>query len=67
MIAIDFSVKMTDVAIVIATFCGPIFAVWAQRHLDRRRALRDAQERVFNVLMATRATWIAPARVEALN
>lgn len=63
----DMSVKLTDLAIVFATFCGPIFAVRTQRKLDDAKAIRATQERVFNVLMATRATWLAPARIEALN
>ncbi|AEA59584.1 DUF6680 family protein [Burkholderia gladioli] len=63
----DYSVRVTDLAIIMATFMGPVFAVWAQKKLDRSRAQRDAREKVFNVLMSTRATWISPARVEALN
>ncbi|MDR6373914.1 DUF6680 family protein [Paraburkholderia caledonica] len=63
----DFAVRMTDIAIIVATFFGPIFAVRTQRKLDEEKALRTAKEKVFNMLMATRATWLAPGRVEALN
>lgn len=63
----DTSVKVTDLAIVLATFLGPIFAVWSQGELERRRARRNEQQRLFNVLMGTRATWLSPVRVEALN
>ncbi|RQU13084.1 hypothetical protein DF153_18100 [Burkholderia cenocepacia] len=63
----DFSIKLTDLAIILATFCGPIFAVRTQRKLDDAKALRAGRERVFNMLMSTRATWLAPGRIEALN
>ncbi len=64
---LDTSVKVTDLAIVFATFLGPIFAVWSQGELERRRARKTEQQRLFNVLMGTRAAWLSPARVEALN
>ncbi|KPD18825.1 hypothetical protein ADM96_08225 [Burkholderia sp. ST111] len=64
---LDTSVKVTDLAIVMATFLGPVFAVWSQGALERRRARRNEQQRLFNVLMGTRATWLSPVRVETLN
>ncbi|TAL98226.1 MAG: hypothetical protein EPN73_03215 [Paraburkholderia sp.] len=63
----DFSVRLTDLAIVFATFFGPVFAVRAQRKVDDLKAKRGLQERAFHILMANRATWLAPVRVEALN
>ncbi|WP_175951218.1 DUF6680 family protein [Burkholderia sp. BCC0405] len=63
----DLSIKLTDLAIILATFCGPIFAVRTQRKLDDAKALRAGRERVFNMLMSTRATWLAPGCIEALN
>jgi hypothetical protein len=51
--ALDTAVKVTDMAIVMATFFGPVFAVWSQGALERRRARKNEQQRLFNVLMAT--------------
>jgi hypothetical protein len=64
---LDTSVRVTDLAIILATFLGPFFGVWAQGELERRRGRAKEQQRIFNVLMATRATSVSPARVEALN
>lgn len=63
----DWTIKITDVAIVVATFFGPIAAVQAQKWLDRSRQVRDRRVAVFRALMATRASVLAPAHVDALN
>jgi hypothetical protein len=63
----DDTVKVTDVAIVVAAILGPILAVQAQVFLDRRRALRGRRLNIFHALMRTRATPIAPDAVNALN
>lgn len=63
----DWSVKGTDVAIIVATVLGPILAVQAQKWLERGRAIQDRREGIFRVLMATRAAMLSQTHVEALN
>jgi hypothetical protein len=63
----DFTVGASDIAIVVATLLGPIFAVQAQKYLERGRE-RDGRRRwVFRTLMMTRATTLSAAHVDALN
>ena len=63
----DFTVKVTDVAIGVATLLGPILAVQAQRIVDLARQRHEARLRVFGILMTTRATPTSGQHVEALN
>jgi septum formation topological specificity factor MinE len=60
-------IKFTDVLIVLATLIGPVFAVQAQKWLERGREVKNGQLRVFKTLMATRAVNLSPSHVEALN
>ena len=57
----------TDAALITATVMGPVLAVQTQKWIERARARREAQQRTFNVLMATRAARVSPGHVEALN
>ena len=54
-------------AIVIATIMGPVLAVQAQKYLERHRDQKRAKDAIFRVLMATRASRLAPDHVQALN
>jgi len=54
-------------AIIFATFAGPIFAVLATRWLDDRRQRRERQRQVFDTLMLTRRAALSPEHVTALN
>lgn len=63
----DHTIRITDVAIVAATLLGPVFAVQAQKWLDRHRAIVDRRVTIFRTLMATRAAVLSPGHVEALN
>lgn len=63
----DYTIKATDVAIIVATVAGPILAVQAQKWLERGRAVRDRRDAIFRVLMATRAAMLSPGHVEAFN
>ncbi len=63
----DWTVKITDIAIVFATIIGPILAVQAQKWLERQREIKQRRVWLFRTLMATRATTLSPAHVEALN
>lgn len=60
-------IKFTDCMIAAATLLGPVLAVQAQKWIERGRALKDRQRSLFLTLMATRATTLSPAHVEALN
>ncbi len=63
----DHTIKVTDIAIVIATILGPVLAVQAQKWLERGRAVHERRATIFRVLMATRAVVLSPGHVEALN
>lgn len=63
----DWTIKITDIAIVFATILGPIFAVQAQKYLEKGREIKQRRAWLFRTLMATRATTLSPTHVEALN
>ena len=63
----DWNIKITDIAIVFATILGPILAVQAQKFLEKGREIKQRRAWLFRTLMATRATTLSPAHVEALN
>lgn len=64
---VDWSIKFTDILIVVVTFLGPIMAVQIQKLLERNRETNSSRNRLFKTLMATRALNLSPAHVEALN
>ena len=61
------SLKMTDVAIIIATLLGPILAIQAQKAIERAREKNGRKSWVFHQLMATRAARVSNEHVQALN
>ncbi len=63
----DYTIKVTDLAIVFATLLGPVFAVQAQVVLEKRREKRARRSGIFHALMRTRAANIAQDHVQALN
>jgi hypothetical protein len=63
----EWAIKITDIAIVFATLLGPVLAVQAQKYLERDREIKQRRAWIFRTLMATRATSLSPAHVEALN
>jgi len=63
----DWTVKVTDLAIVFATFAGPIAAVQLQKFLDRRGERERRQVGTYRALMASRANASSQQYVEALN
>ena len=67
MCSIDWTVKATDVAIVLSTIVGPILAVWASEWRQERKALHDRKEWVFRTLWSTRSAKLKPGHVQALN
>ncbi len=64
---VDWSIKFTDILIVMVTFLGPIMAVQIQKLLERNRETNNSRNRLFKTLMSTRALNLSPAHVEALN
>ncbi len=52
---------------ILAIILGPILAVQIESHLEKNRELRKRREKVFALLMATRATILSQQHVEALN
>jgi hypothetical protein len=63
----DWTIKIADVAIIFATILGPIFAVQAQKFLEKGREVKQRRAWLFRTLMATRATTLSSSHVEALN
>ncbi|MDH2386523.1 DUF6680 family protein [Bradyrhizobium sp. CER78] len=63
----DTFIKFSDIVIATATLLGPILAVQAQKWLEAGREKQARKLTVFRTLMATRATALSPAHVEALN
>lgn len=63
----DDTIKVTDVAIVVAAILGPVLAIQVQMFLERRRALKGRRLNIFYALMRTRGTPLAPDAVNALN
>lgn len=57
----------SDLALIVATLGGPIFAVQAQTFLERRRSAASRRLNVFRTLLATRGARLAATHVEALN
>lgn len=52
---------------VLAAFLSPLIAVQVSQWLERSRARRDQQLRIFQTLMSTRAAIVDSRHVEALN
>lgn len=63
----NWTIRVTDIAIVIATILGPVLAIQAQKWLERGREIEQRRATIFRELMATRATMLSPRHVEALN
>jgi|GEM_PF-470263 len=58
---------VTDTAVITATLLGPVLAVQVQKYLERWRDESERRKKIFKTLMATRASRLAPAHIEALN
>jgi hypothetical protein len=65
--SIDIGLKTSDYVIAACTLLGPILAVQAQKWLEGFREKRERRLTIFRTLMATRATNLSAAHVEALN
>ena len=62
-----FAMDLKDWLLVISTLLSPLIAVQVTELLGRRRQVRDEQLRMFRTLMATRASTLDVAHVQALN
>lgn len=62
----DWTVKVSDLAIVFATFFGPIAALWIQRIVEDRRDQKRRRLDIYRRLMVERGA-NSPAFVLALN
>lgn len=58
---------LSTFAVIISTLLGPVLAVQAQKWIERARARSDDKEKVFRVLMSTRAARLSDEHVRALN
>jgi hypothetical protein len=63
----DFTIKITDIIMILALVAGPIAAVQIESFLRRKRALHERRVRIFRTLMSTRPSPLAVAHIEALN
>lgn len=63
----DTTLKLGDLAIVLATIIGPIAAVQIQKWVERRGETNRRQVEVFRALMGSRAMPNSPQHVNALN
>lgn len=63
----DWTIKVTDMAIIFATIAGPVVAVQAQKWVEHGREVKQRRIAIFQTLMATRASLLSPAHVEAIN
>ena len=63
----DWTLKLGDIAIVLATCLGPILAVQAQKWVERGQQQQQRRIAIFRTLMATRRQALSPAHVEAIN
>lgn len=66
-LGLQWNIRITDVAIVVATLLGPILAVQAQKWLERNSEIKQRRISIFRALMMTRATALSPVHVEAIN
>jgi len=64
---IDWTLKVTDLAIVFAALLSPLIAVQVTEWIRRSQEARKRKLHVFRTLMSTRAASLAPTHVEALN
>lgn len=62
-----FHLELKDWAVIGATLLGPILAVQAQKAVEAFRERRGRKTRLFEQLMATRASRVSPEHVRALN
>jgi len=63
----DFTIRITDIIMIVAISTGPIIAVQIAEYLRNQKDSRDRKVHIFRTLMATRSATLAPMHIEALN
>ncbi len=63
----DWTVKITDIVMILAVLIGPIIAVQLTRYLDNKKEQHERKLQVFKTLMETRAYNVSWNHVAALN
>jgi hypothetical protein len=63
----DWTLKTTDLVMIVAVFAGPIVAVQLESFLRHRRDTHERRVRIFRTLMATRLSTLAQTHTESLN
>ena len=63
----DWTIRLTDVLMVLATMVSPFIAVQASEKLRANVAAKEAREKVFHTLISTRGARLTPDHVAALN
>jgi len=64
---IDWTLKITDLVMIVALFVGPIAAVQITEYLRSTKDSQKRKEHIFRTLMATRSSSLSYAHIEALN
>jgi hypothetical protein len=65
--AFDWTIRITDLLIVLALFAGPIVAVQIADRRQRRQLQRGHREWIFRTLMTTKSSPLAPEHINAIN
>jgi hypothetical protein len=63
----DWTIKVTDIIMVIALLLGPVIAVQITEYLRNQKDSRSRKVHIFRTLMATRSAQLAAMHIEALN
>jgi hypothetical protein len=63
----DWTIRITDIIMIVAVAAGPIIAVQVTEYLRHKKDSRDRRVHIFRTLMATRSAQLAPMHIEALN
>jgi hypothetical protein len=63
----DWTIKITDIIIIIAIAVGPIIAVQITEYLRKQQDAKNRKVHIFRTLMATRSAQLAAMHIEALN
>jgi hypothetical protein len=63
----DFSIRTTDVIMILAVFVGPIAAILVGEKLRKKQEREQRRLKIFKTLMATRNAQVSPNHIEALN
>ncbi len=59
--------EIKEYIMIAAIFLGPIVAIQVQKILEGWKERRSQKQKIFSTLMTTRATYLAPEHVAALN